>query len=58
MLGYLDDPLLTEKAFESDYFKTGDLAAPRADGYLRLVDVRKTLSRGQVTRSARWRSRT
>ena len=46
MLGYLDDPLLTENAFESDYFKTGDLAAVREDGYLRLVGRSKdTVSR-------------
>src|SRR5262249_14506331 len=43
MLGYLDDPLLTEKAFESDYFKTGDLAAVRKDGYLQLVGRSKDI---------------
>jgi acyl-CoA synthetase (AMP-forming)/AMP-acid ligase II len=47
MQGYLDDPLLTEKAFESDYFKTGDLAAVGKDGYLRLVGRSKDIvSRG------------
>ena len=43
MLGYLDDQLLTEKAFESDYFKTGDLAELREDGYLRLVGRSKDI---------------
>jgi len=43
MLGYLDDPLLTEKAFESDYFKTGDLATVRKDGYLQLVGRSKDI---------------
>jgi long-chain acyl-CoA synthetase len=43
MLGYLDDPLLTEKAFESGYFKTGDLAALGEDGYVRLVGRSKDI---------------
>jgi long-chain acyl-CoA synthetase len=47
MLGYLDDPLLTEKAFEGGYFKTGDLALLREDGYVQLVGRSKDIvSRG------------
>src|SRR5262249_12511989 len=47
MQGYLDDPLLTERAFESAYFKSGDLAAVGKDGYLRLVGRSKDIvSRG------------
>ena len=32
MLFYLDSPYLTSKAFEEDFFKTGDLAYQRKDG--------------------------
>jgi len=47
MLGYLDDPLLTENAFEGGYFKTGDLALLREDGYVQLVGRAKDIvSRG------------
>ena len=43
MLGYLDDLLLTEKAFEGGYFKTGDLALLREDGYVQLVGRSKDI---------------
>lgn len=47
MLGYLDDPLLTAKSFDGEYFKTGDLATIREDGYVRLVGRSKDIvSRG------------
>ena len=47
MLGYLDYPLLTEKAFEGGYFKTGDLALLREDGCVQLVGRSKDIvSRG------------
>lgn len=47
MLGYLDDPSLTAKAFDGEYFKTGDLAAIREDGYVQLVGRSKDIvSRG------------
>lgn len=47
MLGYLDDPLVTDKAFDGDYFKTGDLAVLSADGYVQLVGRSKDIvSRG------------
>jgi long-chain acyl-CoA synthetase len=43
MLGYLDDPLLTEQVFEDNYFKTGDLALLRQEGYVRLVGRSKDM---------------
>lgn len=47
MLGYLDDPQLTEKAFADGYFKTGDLALLREDGFVQLVGRSKDIiSRG------------
>jgi acyl-CoA synthetase (AMP-forming)/AMP-acid ligase II len=47
MLGYLDDLRLTEQAFEDGYFKTGDLALLREDGYVQLVGRSKDIvSRG------------
>ncbi len=47
MLGYLDDPALTAQAFEDGYFKTGDLALLRDDGFVQLVGRSKDIiSRG------------
>jgi acyl-CoA synthetase (AMP-forming)/AMP-acid ligase II len=47
MLGYLDDPQLTETSFEDGYFKTGDLARLRPDGRVELVGRAKDIvSRG------------
>ncbi len=47
MAGYLDDPAQTAAAFEDGYFKTGDLAMIRADGYVKLVGRSKdVVSRG------------
>ncbi|MGN6572634.1 MAG: class I adenylate-forming enzyme family protein [Pseudolabrys sp.] len=47
MLGYLDDPALTQGAFAGDYFRTGDLACLRDDGLVELVGRSKDIiSRG------------
>jgi long-chain acyl-CoA synthetase len=47
MLGYLDDPALTQQAFAGDYFRTGDLACLRDDGCVELVGRSKDIiSRG------------
>lgn len=47
MAGYLDDPAQTAAAFVDGYFRTGDLATLRADGYVELVGRSKdVVSRG------------
>jgi len=47
MLGYLDDTALTAAAFESGYFRTGDLAKVLESGYVQLVGRSKdVVSRG------------
>jgi long-chain acyl-CoA synthetase len=47
MLGYLDNPVLTEASFDGSYFKTGDLARITADGAVALIGRAKdTISRG------------
>jgi long-chain acyl-CoA synthetase len=47
MLGYLDNPALTEASFDSGYFKTGDLARLTADGAVALIGRTKDIiSRG------------
>jgi long-chain acyl-CoA synthetase len=47
MLGYLDNPALTEAAFDGGYFKTGDLARQTADGAVALIGRAKDIiSRG------------
>jgi acyl-CoA synthetase (AMP-forming)/AMP-acid ligase II len=47
MFGYLDNPALTEAAFEEGHFKTGDLARIAADGAVALVGRAKDIiSRG------------
>ena len=47
MLGYLDNPALTEASFEDGYFKTGDLARLTADGAVALIGRAKDIiSRG------------
>jgi long-chain acyl-CoA synthetase len=47
MLGYLDNPVLTDASFEDGYFKTGDLARLTADGTVALVGRAKDIiSRG------------
>jgi long-chain acyl-CoA synthetase len=47
MLGYLDDPALTDAAFEAGFFKTGDLARLTANGAVALVGRSKDIiSRG------------
>jgi long-chain acyl-CoA synthetase len=47
MLGYLDDPALTAAAFESCYFRTGDLAKVLENGYVQLIGrLKDVVSRG------------
>ncbi|WMT76077.1 AMP-binding protein [Bradyrhizobium sp. Ash2021] len=47
MLGYLDDPTLTDTSFDNGFFKTGDLARLRDDGLVELVGRSKEIiSRG------------
>jgi long-chain acyl-CoA synthetase len=47
MLGYLDEPEMTANAFEGSYFRTGDLARLREDGFVELVGRSKDIiSRG------------
>jgi long-chain acyl-CoA synthetase len=47
MLGYLDNPAMTEASFEDGYFKTGDLALLTADGAVALIGRAKDIiSRG------------
>jgi acyl-CoA synthetase (AMP-forming)/AMP-acid ligase II len=47
MLGYLDNPALTDASFDNGYFKTGDLARMTADGFVSLVGrVKDIVSRG------------
>lgn len=49
MLGYLDDPQLTESAFEDGFFKSGDLAKITASGRVALVGRAKDIvSRGGI----------
>ena len=47
MLGYLDNPALTEASFDDGHFKTGDLARMTAEGAVALVGRAKDIiSRG------------
>jgi len=47
MAGYLDEPTQTAAAFVDGYFRTGDLARVRSDGYVQLVGRSKdVISRG------------
>jgi long-chain acyl-CoA synthetase len=47
MLGYLDDPALTSAAFADEFFRTGDLARVRPDGFVELAGRSKEIvSRG------------
>jgi acyl-CoA synthetase (AMP-forming)/AMP-acid ligase II len=47
MAGYLDDPAQTSASFVDGYFRTGDLATIRNDGYVQLVGRSKdVVSRG------------
>jgi len=47
MLGYLDNPELTDASFDGDYFRTGDLARMTARGYVELIGRAKDIiSRG------------
>ncbi len=47
MLGYLDDPALTEASISERFFRTGDLARLRDDGRVELVGrIKAIISRG------------
>jgi acyl-CoA synthetase (AMP-forming)/AMP-acid ligase II len=47
MLGYLDNPQLTDASFEDGYFRTGDLARRTGDGSVALIGRAKDIiSRG------------
>ncbi|HWA48583.1 MAG TPA: fatty acid--CoA ligase family protein [Dongiaceae bacterium] len=47
MAGYLDDPAQTHAAMTDGYFRTGDLATLRGDGYVQLVGrLKDVISRG------------
>ncbi|MFG1352175.1 class I adenylate-forming enzyme family protein [Xanthobacter autotrophicus] len=47
MLGYLDNPDLTEAAFADGYFRTGDVARQRPDGFVEIVGrIKEIISRG------------
>jgi long-chain acyl-CoA synthetase len=49
MLGYLDNPELTEASFDGGYFKTGDLARLTADGAVALIGrAKEIISRGGI----------
>ncbi len=47
MIGYLDDPALTDNSFNDGYFRTGDLARLRPDGRVEIVGrLKDIISRG------------
>jgi long-chain acyl-CoA synthetase len=47
MIGYLDDAESTARAFASGFFKTGDLARVREDGFVELIGrLKEIISRG------------
>ncbi|WP_336328681.1 AMP-dependent synthetase/ligase [Halovenus sp. HT40] len=41
--GYWEKPQQTDRAFDGEWFRTGDIVAREADDYLRFVDRRKNL---------------
>jgi long-chain acyl-CoA synthetase len=43
MSGYLDEPVLTQKAFHENYFRSGDIARSRGNGVVELVGRAKEL---------------
>jgi len=43
MMGYLDDPAATRKAFADGWFRSGDLAVLEPDGYVRIKDRSKDI---------------
>jgi fatty-acyl-CoA synthase len=43
MMGYLNDPEATDRAFEGGFFHSGDLATVDADGYARIRDRSKDI---------------
>jgi acyl-CoA synthetase (AMP-forming)/AMP-acid ligase II len=47
MLGYLDEPQLTQDSFADGYFRTGDLARFNASGFVELIGrAKEIISRG------------
>lgn len=47
MLGYLDNPELTQASFSDGFFRTGDLARRRPDGHMEIVGrIKEIISRG------------
>ncbi|MFG1397104.1 class I adenylate-forming enzyme family protein [Roseixanthobacter pseudopolyaromaticivorans] len=47
MLGYLDNPTLTQDSFRDGHFRTGDLARLRSDGFVEIVGrIKEIISRG------------
>jgi len=47
MLGYLDNPGLTAEALRDGYFRTGDVARQRPDGFVEIVGrIKEIISRG------------
>lgn len=47
MIGYLDNPELTQAAFHDGYFRTGDVARRRPDGCVEIVGrIKEIVSRG------------
>ena len=49
MLGYLDNPALTDASFDGGYFKTGDLARLTVDGAVALIGrANDIISRGGI----------
>lgn len=43
MMGYLDDPVATQKVFADGWFRSGDLAVLEPDGYVRIKDRSKDI---------------
>lgn len=41
--GYYNDPEETEKAFDGDWFKTGDIGEVDEQGYIRIIDRKKRI---------------
>ena len=49
MLGYLDDPELTARAFAGSFFRTGDLASRAGSGRVQIVGrIKEIISRGAM----------
>jgi long-chain acyl-CoA synthetase len=55
--GYWNNPEATEGAFAGGYWKSGDLGAIDAEGYLQLFDRKKDMIIVAASRSIRWKWR-